>query len=763
MKRLKTTFCIKALALLTVAAFLITAAHASAATIRVKAGDTTPDAGGCGSKANPCDTIQAGLDNASPGDIVKISKGIYMENDINVNTNDLTIAGNKKASKQPYISGQLMCEDPTRTWAESSCRSFDNNQAACDAAWQSYSGSDTAVSCWYDIGSDDCRGCGPYNVNAGNCTNTCDSDPFCADPALSLISGQGQCRNYDGTNQVTCESYWHVGGDGPTSCFWDSTTARCVGCGDRNQALLGCTNTCGETGNVLNISSDNVLVKNLKILHAEDRAIKVLPTASDAKFEGVTVKNANDVCIESIGSNTEVLDSTLRGCGRHCIRSYVGNLAVRGSSISQCGGNGVSNLGPNLTVNGNEFDTIRYAGVYTEGVGAKIKNNAFHSVSYEAIGLQGRDFSIVNNNVKGVGAGIIAECVEDPACLDPTLTFIPGSGPNEEGCRMFDGTDKDTCESYWHMGGRGPTSCWWDGDDCRGCGTQYAPYGTCTNSCVQNTCDDGSRTFVGYGDSCRYYDNTNQATCESYWNIGAQGAASCWWDPSNNDCRGCGPQNELPGLCTNACVSSVESICEGNVDDNKVRDAVGFSERNGNRGEWQQGGFWISSVGPGVTVEGNTGTFCNDLGMAIFGRKIVAKQNTMSFNGASQYGAGFLVLGLEHTLRGNTAEGNHGDGFGILPGSGGFYKNNKSVKNFNDGFDVNSGSSDNALIGNTANKNFRTGFDVSESASNNVLEENSGKNNLLADLCDQGTGTVTNNNTFGTTSVDCGPDNWYDD
>ena len=66
-------------------------ASASAGTIQVDGADATADGGGCGSTGNPCNTIQAGVDNAVARDVVQVAAGAYTENP--VVTKQLTLRG----------------------------------------------------------------------------------------------------------------------------------------------------------------------------------------------------------------------------------------------------------------------------------------------------------------------------------------------------------------------------------------------------------------------------------------------------------------------------------------------------------------------------------------------------------------------------------------------------------------------------------------------------------------------------------------------
>jgi hypothetical protein len=124
------------------------------------------------------------------------------------------------------------------------CRRFDGNQASCLQAF--VEGRAGVESCWYDAIDDECRGCGPRNLNDGFCTNTCVAAPTCgADPTRTF----GACEQFDG-NPLACNNSFQAGFDGPVSCV---AFTRCSGCGLFNQGEGECSNTCfagvGEGGN----------------------------------------------------------------------------------------------------------------------------------------------------------------------------------------------------------------------------------------------------------------------------------------------------------------------------------------------------------------------------------------------------------------------------------------------------------------------------------------------------------------------------------
>jgi parallel beta-helix repeat protein len=83
------------------ATWLLMAGSASAAVVLVDPADTTADGGGCGSVVNPCNTLQAGVDNAVAGDTIVLAPGTY--------------TGNANVNKTVTIQGPNSGVDPRTT------------------------------------------------------------------------------------------------------------------------------------------------------------------------------------------------------------------------------------------------------------------------------------------------------------------------------------------------------------------------------------------------------------------------------------------------------------------------------------------------------------------------------------------------------------------------------------------------------------------------------------------------------------------------
>jgi hypothetical protein len=132
---------------------------------------------------------------------------------------------------------------------------------------------------------------------------------------------------------------------------------------------------------------------------------------------------------------------------------------------------------------------------------------------------------------------------------DPTRTVFAG-GPRTEACQRF--TTQQDCEKAFHANfNLEPTSCFWKGGQCRGCGPNNENNQDCTNTCRTVECADESRTTLK---DCEDVGN-DAVACAQTWNLDEDSGdvASCFFDDAAMECESCGFQNELRDRCDNVC------------------------------------------------------------------------------------------------------------------------------------------------------------------------------------------------------------------
>jgi hypothetical protein len=154
----------------------------------------------------------------------------------------------------------------------------------------------------------------------------------------------------------------------------------------------------------------------------------------------------------------------------------------------------------------------------------------------------------------------VNSCVPPPTCLDMTRPNFVG-GPGTSACRQFE-DDETACNQAFHLGEDGVAPCFYDSDDgqCRGCGLNNEDDGDCVNTCIAPPpCLDMALTYAGGPgtEPCRQFD-ADQSGCEGAYIRGGNGRATpCYYDAGDDRCRGCGPENEGDGECTNTCTAPV--------------------------------------------------------------------------------------------------------------------------------------------------------------------------------------------------------------
>jgi hypothetical protein len=347
---------------------------AGAATVLVKAGDTTPDAGGCGARTNPCDTIQAGVDNAATGDVVSVAKGDYAE-DVVIATPGITLrgTGTLRGSATPACPG-----DPTRIDFvggpdTEACRSL-SDQTSCEAAWH-LSGDDEGgfsrpASCFWD--GAECRGCGPNNEENLLCTNSCDPVP----PAALLV----------GADDVTIEKL-RV----------------------RGPRLGGVT--------VLP-SVQNASLEGVRIEGAGGPCVAGL--GSGLTVEKSSLRSCGETCILALGESPRIERNRLLSCGGQGIESRGAGAVVARNSVRlalDC----IRFRGNGARLERNQLSLCDGSGIDGFGTGANLLRNQAR-VTFDGVFLECDSFATTcadatrTEFVGGPGTGPCRDLPDQPAC-----------------------------------------------------------------------------------------------------------------------------------------------------------------------------------------------------------------------------------------------------------------------------------------------------------------------------------------------------------
>ncbi len=428
----------------------------------------------------------------------------------------------------------LLCQgQPSRTIfaggpGNEACHQFDTDTSSCSQAFHRDQSGDIA-SCFVAF---DCVPCG-RGSGGTQCINSCVPTPTCLDGARTNFVGgpfTAACRVYD-NNQSACEQSYAMSSDGVVSCYFDTNSNSCRGCGP--EAGNSCTNSCIPPPTCANDSNRTIFTggPDSEACRQFDGDPNNCDTAFARSSMGITSCFYTGGECQGCGPNNEG-----RSCQNDCVSPppcmedpnrpvFAGSLDNQG-----CG-----------QFNGNQSgcDTA-YVRDYNGGVTSCFYTNG------ECTGCGPGD----------EGTSCSNECIPPPTCNNDPNRIVFTGGPNSAACRQFDG-NQSSCETAFARSSDGITSCFYQASDdtCRGCGPGNVGV-ACQNECVSPPpCpQDGTRTiFTGGSESegCHQFDG-NPVGCATAYNEGDAGIASCYY--AGGRCRGCGPDNVNSGKCVNTCV-----------------------------------------------------------------------------------------------------------------------------------------------------------------------------------------------------------------
>jgi len=473
------------------------------------------------------------------------------------------------------------CDDVTRTifagerfngQSGGSCRGI-TDQTTCEQAWHVSIGGRPG-SCFWD--GTDCRGCGPANRGGGECTNTCEPPPSCADGGRTLALGGprgGTCAQLS-DDQAACEVAWHVGfGDVPAPCVFEPGLMPIV------NANAGAIGEFVANGGGLFAHQQTDIPKGM------DWLTTLLPdlviVGSRGCQDQIVQRAAGVATVLPALSEAAILDLD-RANSR-----FAGDLGGLSSlATMRC-------LAPPFQCGDASRTTWAGLGRDREGEGCRAFDDDQGACeaawATAAIDIPFSCFYCQDASGRCAKSGECLRCdvddIADGSCLNTCVAPDAGFCADDDRTEVFFRFDDchrnhegapDQCARSFEFSSDGlPASCAVCEDDagrcngagdCRACVGDQVPDTGCENECLapQPTCEDRSRrVFVGgENKGCRQFDGDRKA-CEKAWHLDDENTPStCFFCEGiegkcfeAGECRGCGQKNERAGACANSCGS----------------------------------------------------------------------------------------------------------------------------------------------------------------------------------------------------------------
>ncbi len=590
--------CVPAASLLSaVALVLATALTAQAGALLVNALDPNDDSGGCGDRTNPCNDIQTAIDNSAPGGKIVVRPGVYTE-PVLIDVEGLSIKG-------AGPTGSVIID--TEIAPAPSCEGDDTRTVFAGAG------------------------------GSGG-------------------SGSGPCRQFDGSDQNTCEVAWAISNnDQAVSCFWDAGSNTCEGCGSNNAGSGACTNTC--------IACDDDPTRTVAAGGSASGACRQFDAIDQSTCEmawAVSNQGYAVSCFWDAGSNT------CEGCDP--------SNADDGSCRNTC--NQASSLEINaadvtlrkLFVRNGKDDGIF---VNVGGTGAELSVMKVSGADDDCIGIIADNVEVSKTTIYGCGDSAIDASRRDPDTDDILLAGLVVARNTislcDDGCVEIEANDSHVVSNRVRNSE--------DGDciDIDGIGNVVS--GNDVSNC------DGNAIYLR-GDQFLISRNTVFSTQD---------------DGIAVDCE---------PFCTGARIA--DNVVRDIPDDascfDLLAETAGLVVEGNEALRCADNGFRV--FGTGIVLRDNlaeeTGGDDYEAGFDIEDNAHVLENNVSRGN----HGEGFEISGTGHQFTGNTAEGNTEDGFDVESGADSvMLSGNTATGNNGVGVEISSGANATTVMGNTASGN----------------------------------------------------------
>jgi hypothetical protein len=444
------------------------------------------------------------------------------------------------------------CGDNIRSGAAEACDGTD--KAACNDLPCLADCSCSPPSCGDNIINQPIEACDGTDDSAcpGQCSSHClCPGPACTqDPTRTIYAGPPGlgCFTFNG-NQALCESaYWNYDGTNLSQCLYNVAVGTCYECDALSQVGNQCINTCQCGDGVLNTgeecdgAADTACPGQcLSDCRCPPPACTQAPARTFVGWE----QNGNECSQLTDQASCEAsfyardTAQTPTSCYFDSVFGTCGGCNPSDQSDGDC--TNVCACGNNVTEYGEECDGTDHTACDGRQCGTDCRCLP-PSCGDNIVNNSSQDEECDGTDDTACPGQCTSNCLCFQACpQDPSRTIFIGPA-GSAACHQFD-NDQTSCEHAYLVGGSGtPTSCFYAGGTCSGCGPNNESSQLCTNACL---CGDNA---VQDGETC---DGTANSACD-----GLSCRADCTCTPPS-----CG--DNIVNQGNEACDGTADSACPG--------------------------------------------------------------------------------------------------------------------------------------------------------------------------------------------------------
>jgi parallel beta-helix repeat protein len=178
---------------------------------------------------------------------------------------------------------------------------------------------------------------------------------------------------------------------------------------------------------IVTVTADDVTLRNLTVKNGNTYGVVI--TADNVTLKAVKVLASGDVCVDSSGAGTRIVDSTIKGCCSECAKVYGDTALIKRTKITNCAAGCLKASGDGVEVVRNTLEMCQDGpGISVTGAGPSVKNNKVSIAGEDCIRTDGANSLVHRNEIEACGGAGVSVAGLNPVVTKNTVGYTQSDG-----------------------------------------------------------------------------------------------------------------------------------------------------------------------------------------------------------------------------------------------------------------------------------------------------------------------------------------------